>query len=321
MSAVLYGIGCASPLLYFLPYGGDVRCVVVAQPWLQRAMRVTVGVAAAANAFPRGVLDKYPVLSDALANRSYSITSDSRYEWGVIMAKWTPEQEADYALHYGTERSSLSKPAQQVYDRLLQERREKAQALEATDDQHTTVGESGGSLNCSECGEEFTPNARFCASCGEPVDMKPQDTHCSECGEELTPNARFCASCGEPVNIRSAGRAPIRDSASNSGESAEETLQEFSVKFVTFYDGSGHRLGPSECILTTRRLIINDVRGGIHQIVLRDISGTSTPSRIGDPKTLRISLPAQAYDITFNSKDQKYAVEARLGQAIRGSLK
>lgn len=100
----------------------------------------------------------------------------------------------------------------------------------------------------------------------------------------------------------------------------EEKLREFQVKYVTFYDGVGHRLGPSECTLTNTRLIIGDIRGGIHQILLREISGTSTPSRMGDPKTLRISLPAQAYDITFNSKDQKYAAEAWLGQAIRGSL-
>ena len=42
------------------------------------------------------------------------------------MAKWTPEQEAAYALDYGSERSSLSKPAQLVYDRLLQWRQEGA---------------------------------------------------------------------------------------------------------------------------------------------------------------------------------------------------
>lgn len=204
------------------------------------------------------------------------------------MPKWTPEQEAAYAIANNVVRSDLSKAAQLEYDRLIKER---AQARSVASAQQMA-----------------------------PERQPDQLPRCSGCGEELTPNARFCASCGEPVNIRSAGRSSIRDSADHSSVSGEQTLQEFTVKYVTFYDGSGHRLGPSECTLTSRRLIINDVRGGMHQILLRDISGTSTPSRIGDPKTLRISLPAQAYDITFSSKDQKYAVEASLGQAIRGSL-
>lgn len=97
-------------------------------------------------------------------------------------------------------------------------------------------------------------------------------------------------------------------------------LREFQVKFVTFYDGTGHRLGPSECTLTSTRLIISDVKGGIHQILLRDISGINMPSRVAAPKMLRISLPGHAYDIDCNTKDQTNAVAYWLGQAIRGSL-
>jgi hypothetical protein len=100
--------------------------------------------------------------------------------------------------------------------------------------------------------------------------------------------------------------------------SGDDVLQTFEVSYVTFYDGSGHRLGPSRCTLTRTRLIIDDARGGIHQILLRDISGISTPSRFGDPKTLRISLPGQAYDVTFKSKDQKYSAEGCLSRAIHG---
>lgn len=97
-----------------------------------------------------------------------------------------------------------------------------------------------------------------------------------------------------------------------------DVLQTFEVSYVTFYDGSGHRLGPSRCTLTKTRLIIDDARSGIHQILLRDISGISTPSRFGDPKTLRISLPVQAYDVTFKSKVQKYSAEGWLSKAIHG---
>jgi uncharacterized OB-fold protein len=238
------------------------------------------------------------------------------------MAKMTPEQEATYALDHGVARSSLSMPAQLAYDRLRQDHQERPPAQRATDsEQKAPEGKPDESPNCSGCGEELTPNARFCASCGEPANTSAQDTHCGGCGEELTPNARFCALCGEPANTRLGGRSSIRDNAGHSSASGEETLQEFTVKYVMFYDGSGHRLGPSECTLTSRRLIINDVRGGIHQILLRDISGISTPHRVQDPKTLRIGLlPTQAYQITFKNKDQKYDIEVRLGQAIRGSL-
>jgi len=97
-------------------------------------------------------------------------------------------------------------------------------------------------------------------------------------------------------------------------------LQEFDVKYVTLYDGTGHRLGPAECTLTSTRLIISDARGGIHQILLRDISGITTPSKIGAPKMLRVSLPGLSYDIDCSSKGQKMDIEAWLVRAIRGSV-
>lgn len=100
----------------------------------------------------------------------------------------------------------------------------------------------------------------------------------------------------------------------------EQALRQFEVDYVTFYDGTGHRLGPSECTLTGTRLIVNDVRGGIHQIQLRDISGIGMPSRSAAPKMLRISLPGQAYDIGCKTKDQTDAVAYWIGQAIRGTL-
>jgi hypothetical protein len=100
----------------------------------------------------------------------------------------------------------------------------------------------------------------------------------------------------------------------------DQKLREFQVKHVTFYDGTGHRLGPSECALTSTRLIISDVEGGIHQLLLRNISGISMPPRSAAPKMLRISIPGQAYDIDCNTKDQTNAVAYWLGEAIRGSL-
>jgi hypothetical protein len=237
------------------------------------------------------------------------------------MAKMTPEQEAAYALNFGVSRSDLRPQAQAEYDRLLQERQEGNRTRQtATVQQSMPDAEPGDSANCSVCGEELTPNARFCAACGEPASKDAQNTHCSGCGEELTPNAQFCAACGEPVRMRQAKRASAQNSASQSSSPEEAKLQEFTVKYVTFYDGSGHRLGPSECTLTSRRLIISDVRGGIHQILLRDIAGISMPSKLAAPKMLRISLPGLAYDIDCISRDQKNAIEVWLGQAIRNSF-
>ena len=100
--------------------------------------------------------------------------------------------------------------------------------------------------------------------------------------------------------------------------SGDDVLQSFEVSGVMFYDGSGHRLGPSECTLTRTRFIIDDARGGISQILLRDINGVSTPGRMVSPKMLRINSPGVAYDIYCQSKDQKNMLEAWLSRAIRG---
>jgi len=98
-----------------------------------------------------------------------------------------------------------------------------------------------------------------------------------------------------------------------------DVLQNFDVDSVMFYDGSGHRLGPSVCTLTRTRLLIEDYRGGLSQILLRDINGVSTPGRIASPKMLRITAGRVAYDIYCVSEDQKYQFEAWLSEAIRAA--
>lgn len=113
----------------------------------------------------------------------------------------------------------------------------------------------------------------------------------------------------------------IRRSGSPGGtnrSSGDEVLQTFEVSSIMFYDGIGHRLGPSLCTLTRTRFIIEDARGGISQILLRDVNGVSTPGRIVSPKQLRIHAPGVAYDIYCQSKDQKNLLEAWFSKAIRG---
>lgn len=103
------------------------------------------------------------------------------------------------------------------------------------------------------------------------------------------------------------------------GGSGSDVLQTFNVDSVMFYDGTGHRLGPSVCTLTRTRLIIDDARGGISQIQLRDIRAVSTPGPIVSPKMLRIRLATIGYDIYCLSRDQKNMLETWLSKAIRGA--
>jgi class 3 adenylate cyclase/tetratricopeptide (TPR) repeat protein len=53
-------------------------------------------------------------------------------------------------------------------------------------------------MRCRTCGSELQPGARFCASCGTPVESATAGT-CASCGAALSPGTRFCASCGAPV--------------------------------------------------------------------------------------------------------------------------
>src|SRR5579872_2054895 len=75
------------------------------------------------------LLDKNPILRHAPVSHAYSVASQSGRQGGrFAMSMMTPEQEAANALDWGIGRSGLSKAAQRVYDRLLQERQELAQA-------------------------------------------------------------------------------------------------------------------------------------------------------------------------------------------------
>jgi tetratricopeptide (TPR) repeat protein len=101
--------------------------------------------------------------------------------------------------------------------------------------------------------------------------------------------------------------------------SPDEVMQTFKVSSVIFYDGSGHRLGRCSCTLTRTAFLIDDARGGISQILIRDINGVSTPGRMVSPKLLRITASGVAYDIYCENKAQKELLEDWLVVAIRVS--
>ena len=54
---------------------------------------------------------------------------------------------------------------------------------------------------CSQCGAENKDGARFCESCGAPLQQANQGnpTFCPQCGAQLAPGASFCPSCGYRV--------------------------------------------------------------------------------------------------------------------------
>jgi len=53
---------------------------------------------------------------------------------------------------------------------------------------------------CSSCGKNLPPAARFCSHCGlEQVNRKPQARRCTKCSAENLPESVFCNQCGEKI--------------------------------------------------------------------------------------------------------------------------
>lgn len=69
-------------------------------------------------------------------------------------------------------------------------------------------------MPCRRCGNALDLDARFCPSCGTPVER------CVNCGEALPTDALFCAECGTPV----AAAAPPRTAPPASAPFAPEWL-------------------------------------------------------------------------------------------------
>ena len=52
---------------------------------------------------------------------------------------------------------------------------------------------------CSLCGKNLPPNARFCPKCGAAVEQKPVARFCGKCKAENLSNSVFCNQCGEKL--------------------------------------------------------------------------------------------------------------------------
>ena len=57
-----------------------------------------------------------------------------------------------------------------------------------------TVGRGDDHVNCTQCGTDNKPNARFCRKCGSAAAVG-----CSACAAELDADDDFCSSCGTAV--------------------------------------------------------------------------------------------------------------------------
>lgn len=102
----------------------------------------------------------------------------------------------------------------------------------------------------------------------------------------------------------------------------EELIAQFELKYVTYYDGTGHHLGPSSCILTNQRLTITDASGYPHEISLRDIARVGPPQSPLLWKSVNIVLrgfPA-TYQMDCRDNNQTKAVTFALELAIRQSF-
>jgi hypothetical protein len=84
-------------------------------------------------------------------------------------------------------------------------------------------------MRCTHCNVENRSGARFCAACGEPlevVETPPEATSCATCGASVKPGARFCPRCGAEIgqaiaaNEGSGGSASRPTWAEDSGREA-----------------------------------------------------------------------------------------------------
>jgi membrane protease subunit (stomatin/prohibitin family) len=52
---------------------------------------------------------------------------------------------------------------------------------------------------CSECGKNLPPSAKFCPSCGTSAGQKPQARKCPHCGADNLKDSKVCSQCGEKL--------------------------------------------------------------------------------------------------------------------------
>lgn len=66
-------------------------------------------------------------------------------------------------------------------------------------------------MNCTKCNTAIPDGAKFCVSCGQPVELDLGAAKCPQCGLELAPGMKFCTVCGASVDGAPAQAAPVAE--------------------------------------------------------------------------------------------------------------
>ena len=108
-------------------------------------------------------------------------------------------------------------------------------------------------MRCSTCGTENSPEAKFCSSCGVPLEAPggegPSPLYCTSCGKETPLEADLCADCGNPLQAppempsasgagttyRGLGAATGKLIPRDLGELVSETFSVYRQRFWAFY--------------------------------------------------------------------------------------
>jgi class 3 adenylate cyclase/tetratricopeptide (TPR) repeat protein len=149
-------------------------------------------------------------------------------------------------------------------------------------------------LVCVACEEENASGARFCSTCGAPLQQA-----CPACGFEQAATATFCSNCG----------VALKDDARRAGEASDDR-QERRVVTVLFADlaGStalGERLDPED---------VRELQGELFELINAEVErfGGTTEKFAGDAVLAVFGIP-QAHE-----DDPERAVRAAL--AVRESF-
>src|SRR3954470_15699467 len=148
-------------------------------------------------------------------------------------------------------------------------------------------------MSCAACGTENPTGARFCMSCGAPLEER-----CPNCGSAVPPEARFCMSCGGRLDAQGKPQQPMR-------QSREELPEERRRVTVLFADLSGYTS-------VAERMDPEAVKSLIDRVLLRlgeevERYGGTVDKYIGDNVMAIFGAPVAHED------DEERAVRAGLG--------
>lgn len=54
-------------------------------------------------------------------------------------------------------------------------------------------------MKCPNCNSDLLEGAKFCTTCGTPIQAQQPTATCAACNAPLAPDAKFCTTCGTPV--------------------------------------------------------------------------------------------------------------------------